>query len=224
VVIKRYETDFRRLTESEIETLTKLGPALLSDAMKGAQTLSGAIRPLAAGTRVAGRARTVASYDDNSAVCVALPLMKKGDIMVIDANAGTDFAVWGDITALEAVKREIGGVVIDGVIRDSAAIRAMSLPLFCRGATPRGPGPFRQGLIDGAVRVGGVTVRPGDVIVGDDDGVVAIPLGDLEKVIENARAKEKVEAKYIAAVNSGGSLAKARGLPEATVAAGPARA
>jgi|MDTD01.2.fsa_nt_gb 4-hydroxy-4-methyl-2-oxoglutarate aldolase len=213
--IRRYEVSFDKLSAKKAETLGKLGPALLSDAMKGANTLGGGIRPVATGVKMVGQARTVESYYDNTAACVALPLMKAGEVLVIDANEGSDFAVFGDITALEAVKRNLGGMVTNGVVRDSAAIRAMGLPLFCRGTIPRGPGPFARGVIDSPIRVGGVTIKPGDVIVGDDDGVVAIPLEQVDTVIAAAKDKEKREAGWIAAVNAGKSLAEAHGFPEA---------
>ena len=97
---------------------------------------------------------------------------------------------------------------------DTAEIIEMGFPLFCRAITLRGPAAGPDGAIDLPIVVGGIAVRPGDVVFGDDDGVVVIPLDEIDAVIAAARAKLVKEKGWIAAVKSGGSLAAALGVPE----------
>ena len=214
MTIVKFPTDFRKLSAAKRRALQQCAPSLASDAMHGRQTMDAGIKPIGRGMKLIGQARTVLARGDNSPAMAAIPLMRPGEVMVVDAGEGALHATWGDITTLEAAQRGVSGVVVGGAVRDTADIIEMGFPVFCRAITLRGPAQGIDGAIDVPIVVGGVTVRPGDVIFGDDDGVVVIPLEDLDAVIAGTRAKLVKEKGWIAAVRAGGSLAGAIGVPD----------
>ena len=114
---------------------------------------------------------------------------------------------------MEATRRKLGGVVVDGAIRDLAEIRALKLPCFARLANPRTPHAGDGGRVGGTVTCGGVLVRFGDIVVGDDDGVVIVPFDRIDDVVEKAQAKIATEREIEQKVRSGASLATLFALP-----------
>lgn len=148
----------------------------------------GPITPWSLGI-LAGQALTVRTRPgDNAAIHMAISMARPGDVLVVDAGGATDRAVMGEIVHRFAVARGIIGMVIDGVVRDVAAIAAGPIPVFAKGAAH--PGPFKNGPgeVHGTVSVGGLVVRSGDVVVADADGVTVIPPTRLERVLEGGRA------------------------------------
>ena len=214
MTIVKFPTNFRKLTAAKRRALQACAPSLASDVMQGRQTMDAAIKPIARGMKLLGQARTILARGDNGPAMAAIPLMRPGEVMVIDAGERDLHAHWGDITSLEAAGRGVAGAVVGGAVRDTAEIIEMGFPLFCRAITLRGPAAGPDGAIDLPIVVGGIAVRPGDVVFGDDDGVVVIPLDEIDAVIAAARAKLVKEKGWIAAVKSGGSLAAALGVPE----------
>ena len=155
--------------------------------------------------RILGPACTVKVYPgDNLMVHKALDVAQPGDVVVVDAGGSPMTAVLGDLVSTKARHRGIAGFVVDGLIRDLPAIRALGdFPVFARGVTPIGPLHRGPGEINYPVSVGGIVVHPGDVIVGDLNGVVVVPRGIAEELLERLKARAEAEAGYTAAVARG---------------------
>lgn len=190
--MKVIETDlFRRTGAEEVAgLLRKLSTPNISDALHRAGQMD-AILPIAHGTKLVGTAITVRTYPGDWAKPVeAIDLAKPGDVIVIDAG-GVGPAVWGELATHSALKKGIAGIVVDGAVRDTPEIRSMGFAAFARLVTPAAGEPKGLGETGVTVRVGGVRVREGDWLVGDDDGVVVLPK---EKAVEYAnRAMDVLE-------------------------------
>ncbi|MDI3500327.1 MAG: hypothetical protein PWP22_98 [Thermoanaerobacter sp.] len=146
--------------------------------------------------KMVGAALTVKTrIADNLMVHKALEIAKPGDVIVVDASGDMNNAILGEIMVRLAMKRKLAGYLIDGCIRDSGAIRELDFPVFARGANPKGPYKDGPGEINVPVTCGGVVIRPGDILVGDADGVVVIPPEEAENILENTKKiveKEKL--------------------------------
>lgn len=154
---------------------------------------------------VVGPACTVKVYPgDNLMVHKSLDVAKPGDVVVIDTSGSHMTAVLGDLISTKARHRGIAGFVVDGLVRDVDAIRALGdFPVFARGVTPIGPLHRGPGEIGYPVSLGGVVVNPGDVVVGDANGVVVVPLGFCDGLLQRLRRQKSGEADYTAAVARG---------------------
>lgn len=216
MTITRCAIDFPPLDDAARKALASLDTSLLSDAMGGRQTVAAAIKPIKPGLRLVGQARTVFCPGRVVAAACAVALGRPGEVLVIDGGGGQAHASFGGILALDAIRRGLAGCVVDGAVRDAAELSAMEFPIFCRAVIPRADGRDPNGEIDGPVGLGGVWVHPGDAVVGDDDGVVVVPLAEVGEVIAAAHAKREAEAGWIAAIEDGKSLAEAHGfdIPE----------
>ncbi|WP_321889278.1 RraA family protein [Paraburkholderia bannensis] len=192
-------------TASIIAALHELPVSTLSDSMHR-NTGTSALRPYHRPGKqtMAGTAVTVRSRGgDNLAYLRALDFCRPGDVLVVDAGGDLNNAVVGGILSFYAATIGVAGLVIDGAIRDVAEIRERDFPLYARGVTHRGPYKDGPGEINVPVCVDGMVVHPGDIVVGDQDGVLAIPQGDAEYVIEKARAVVAAEAETMRAMREG---------------------
>ncbi len=140
---------------------------------------------------------------DNLMVHKALDLVQPGDIMVVDAGASPMNAVLGDLISTKARHRGVAGIVVDGLIRDIGGIVETGVPVFARGVTPIGPLHRGPGEINYPIQCGGIVVHPGDIVIGDRNGVVIVPLEAAESVLQQLRARRQGEAQYLAAVQRG---------------------
>ncbi|CAN5502351.1 RraA family protein [soil metagenome] len=146
-------------------------------------------------TQMAGAALTVRTRPgDNLLVHKALTMIAPGDVLVIDAGADTTNAIIGEIMLAAAVASGLVGLVVDGAIRDAATLRTGVTPVFARGVTHRGPYKDGPGEINVPVTIGGMVVHPGDLVLGDADGIVAIPPDHVDQVHALAAAKTQEEA------------------------------
>ncbi|WP_250517836.1 RraA family protein [Caballeronia sp. INDeC2] len=153
---------------------------------------------------MAGCAVTVRTRGgDNLAYLRALEFCRPGDVLVIDAGGDVSNAVVGGILTYYAAKIGVAGVVVDGAIRDVAEIRSRAFPVYARGVTHRGPYKDGPGEINVPVSVGGMVVNPGDIVVGDQDGLLAIPQEDVARVLQKARDVLAAEARTMAAMEAG---------------------
>ena len=137
---------------------------------------------------------------DNLMIHKALQLGKPGDVLVVDGGGCTDRALFGDIMKNVAKMRRFAGIVIDGAIRDAAAYRDDTFPCYARGVCHRGPYKDGPGEINVPVSVGGMVVNPGDIVVGDDDGVVFIAATDAKAVAAASRKKAAAEEATLASI------------------------
>lgn len=182
--------------------------------------MSAAIKPLKPGLRILGQARTVQTIvGDNSAVHAAIALVRPGEVLAIDAGGHVDTAIWGEVMAVSAQSRGVAAVVLDGAVRDAAKMREMNFNIYARGVVPRGPHKGFGGTIDGPVSVGGVTVQPGDLLVGDDDGVVVVPLASVNTVLKEVQRIEAREAQMLDEIGAGKSSAEVVGVTVPSISA-----
>ena len=188
-----------------LEALRALPLAALSDSMhrnigsSGLHPYHRAGKQTMAGTAVTARSRG----GDNLTYLRALEFCRPGDVLVIDAGGDLNNAVVGGILSFYAATIGVVGVVIDGAVRDVAEIRERDFPVYARGVTHRGPYKDGPGEINVPISVGGMVVNPGDIVVGDQDGLLAIPQLGIEQLIERARAHLEAEAKTIQAMKEG---------------------
>ena len=187
-----------------IAELAALGASTVCDADKSLRVLDPGVRPLVGGA-FAGPALTVETVDDPVPILIALEAAQPGDVLVI-AAAGGRRAILGEIFVSEAKRRGVVGVVVDGLVRDLAGLRALGMPLHARGTCPA-TGTLVGGPAHGRpVVCGGVIVRPGDIVVGDDDGAVVLPPARLEAVAARAAEIAELERGVLAAIGAGESL------------------
>ena len=164
----------------------------ISDALNGMNNLDPSIKPLQDSYKVAGRAFTVKiPAGDNTMVLKAIKEASPGDVLVVDAKGESYRAVAGDFVVSLAQKLGIAGIIVDGVIRDLIGVRSLNFPVFSKGTTVAASFKNGAGEINVPISCGGVSITPGDIIIGDADGVVVIPQADAEKVLEKALAKLK---------------------------------
>ena len=140
---------------------------------------------------------------DNLAIHEALDLVRPGDVVVVDAGGDTSRAVVGEIMKAIAEHRGAAGFVIDGAIRDAACFAASDFPCFARAAVHRGPYKNGPGAINVPVSIDGCVIAPGDIVVGDEDGVVAFPQAVAADLLEAVRIQERREAEMLKSIREG---------------------
>jgi len=215
VPVTQHKADFPRLSTEELAAWAGAEAAAVSDCLDRAQAMDGGIQPLASNMRLVGQARTVrCTVGDNSALHAALDLVERGDVLVADGGGFLGNAVWGGLMTEAARRKGIAGLVIDGAVRDRSEITASAFPCFARGTVPAGPHKNFGGEIDGPIACGGVAVCPGDLVVADGDGVTIVPGSRVEVVLDAYRSLKAKEARALAALGNGGTLAEIYGIPE----------
>lgn len=201
--------DFPRVSADIVRRAAELQPAILADVAGRRGALNGRIRPLHSGMKVAGTALTVeVRPGDNLMIHAAISLAKPGDVLVIDGKGDLSSALMGTIMMNACRKLGIAGVVMDGAARDTVEIIEMDYPVFAAGTNPNGPTKNVAGRIGHPVSVGGVTVNPGDFVIGDADGVVVVEREKIEGLLPAAEKKVRDEAARIAAIQAGDTQAK----------------
>jgi 4-hydroxy-4-methyl-2-oxoglutarate aldolase len=191
--------DIERVAPGLVDEASKYPSSILADVAGRRGALSGRIAPLAPSMRFAGPALTVeVRPGDNLMIHAALVLAKPGDVIVVDGKGDLSSALMGEIMCRQAVALGVAAVVIDGAVRDSEAIREMGFPMYAAGLNPNGPTKFVPGRLNHPISVGGVTVNPGDLVVGDADGVTVIERAKAAAVLPLAAEKIAAETKRIA--------------------------
>jgi len=167
------------------------------------------MRCLSANPKLAAPACTVRVHTaDILMIAKALSECPRHHALVIDGQGELNTALWGELTTLAAFRKGLAGVVIDGAVRDISKIRSSTLPVFARAVVPNGGGAEYLGEIGVAVQCGGQVVRPGDWLVGDDDGVVVIPAEKLQQTFETAQRIVAAERDLERAIRKGEDLAR----------------
>lgn len=174
-----------------IEQLKSTPTTAISDVLKGMNNLDPAIKPLKEEYHIAGEAYTVQlAVGDNLHLLKALKEAKPGDILVVDAKGDTYRAIAGDFVVGMMQTLELGGLVVDGVIRDIIDIKKLNFPVFSKGTTVASGSKNGPGATNIPISCGGANVQPGDIIVGDVNGVVVVPRNQAETVLQKAQEKE----------------------------------
>jgi RraA family protein len=193
-----------RVPADLVKAAAKFQASILADVGGRRGTLGGRIQPLAPSMKVAGPAFTVeVRPGDNLMIHAALNLAKPGDVIVVDGKGDLSCALTGALMAAHAQKAGIAGFVIDAAVRDTEDCAKGTFPIFASGANPNGPLKNSGGRINWPVSLAGTTVNPGDLIVGDADGVVVVPREMAAEIVKGAQAKVDSEDQRMKAIGRG---------------------
>lgn len=194
----RVFTDIERADQKLVERFSKIPTSNIGDMMNRLYCMDAGIIPMNAHS-MAGTAITVkAPIGDNMILHYALEVAQPGDIIVVDGAGACDRSLAGELMMNYAANKGIAGIVVDGALRDRDGLETCAMPIYCRAITPQGPYKHGPGEINVPVCCGGIAVLPGDILIGDADGVVVIHKEDAVEVIVKAEKKQAAEKAIIA--------------------------
>ncbi|WP_110601896.1 RraA family protein [Salinicola lusitanus] len=194
----------RSVDQRLVKAFAELPVAVVSDSMSRVFAGGSNLRPMHRDGNLAGVALTVRTRPgDNLMLHKAIDMAEPGDVIVCDAGGDTTNALMGELMLAYAVKKGVAGFVLNGALRDLDGFRETNLPTFAAGVTHRGPYKNGPGEINTPINLGGMVIEPGDLIIGDSDGMLAVPYDDAETVLEAAQAKQAAEEKQMAAIHAG---------------------
>jgi len=197
-------TKIERPSKEAVEQFRHLGAATVHEASGRKGAVDSAIKPIAKGMRLCGPAFTVQCHPgDNLMLHKALERAQPGDVLVATVGGSYDSGYWGGLMNTSGLARHLGGLAIDGCVRDSAELVQMGFPILCRGFSIRGTVKNVLGLINHPTIFGGVLVRPGDLILGDDDGLVVVERAEMGAVLEKSRKRVEAEIKKAEQLRAG---------------------
>jgi 4-hydroxy-4-methyl-2-oxoglutarate aldolase len=187
-----------------IEQLRQFDPATLYEAAGKRGMVDPAIKPAWLGAKLCGPAVTVeCSPGDNLMLHRAVTITAPGDILVVTTNNHLTAGAWGEVLTVAAQTRSLGGLVIDGAVRDTEAVSKLGFPIFSRGSAIGSCSKSELGRINEAINFGGVRVKPGDIVLGDGDGLVIIERHRLNEVLLAARERHRKEHKLMQKLRQG---------------------
>jgi regulator of RNase E activity RraA len=195
--------DIERTPAHIVDKAATYAASILADVAGRRGALDGRIAPLSPSMRFAGTAITVeVRPGDNLMIHAAMAIAKPGDVIVIDGKGDRSSALMGEIMSHQCMALGIAAVVMDGACRDSEEIRELGFPMFCVGTNPNGPTKQVSGRLNHPISIGGVTVCPGDLVVGDADGVTVVERAKAASLLPLAAEKVAAETKRIAGIKS----------------------
>ena len=200
------KVDIERPDPAVVARAAKFGTATLHEAAGKIGALPSAIKPVVPSFALAGPAITVHSPPgDNLWLHRALIVAQPGDVLVVTTEGAYEYGYWGEVMSTAARAGKLAGLVIDACVRDGAILESVGFPVFARGLCIRGTGKDfeARGWLNHPLLVGDVTVEPGDVIVGDTDGVVALPRAAADAICEKSRQREEKEAETMRKLSAG---------------------
>lgn len=199
----RVFTKIKRADKELVEAFGGVPVANIADNMGRIYCVGTSIKPYGRKSLL-GMALTVKTAPgDNLMVHKALDMAEPGDVIMVDGEGSMDHSLCGEIMFTYAKKRGIAGVVVDGCIRDADSLPDMDFPVYARGVQPKGPYKNGPGEINVPVSVGGIVVFPGDIIVGDGDGVVVIRPSDAPEVLRLSKEQFEKEQKAFEEIKNG---------------------
>ena len=197
-------SDIERPRKELIAEFRAMSAATVHEASGRKGVVDCGIKPIARGVRICGPAFTVQCHPgDNLMLHKALEKAQPGDVIVASVGGYYEAGYWGALMAVSGMAKNLGGLAIDGCIRDSEEIIEMGFPVFCRGLCIRGTTKTGLGLINHPTLFGGVVVNPGDLIHGDDDGIVVVDRTMCEVVLEKSIDRVEAEKKKSARLQAG---------------------
>jgi regulator of RNase E activity RraA len=206
VIPGRVRTHIERPSPEAVASLRGRSTGIVSDCLNRMGAMDGGIRRMAPAEPCVGVAVTVEEVEGgNLMTLVALDLIEPGDVLVIDAKRVESRAAWGGIQTEAALRRGAAAVIVDGAVRDVDEIERLGLPVYARALAPAGPIKGFGGNVNLPVACGGVVVAPGDVIVGDSDGVVVVPRELVDEVAQLAAERETAEHSWQTRLDAGES-------------------
>lgn len=198
-----------RTSTSKLQQLRDLGAATVYEAQGAVGALDSGIKPLDSQSRMAGPAFTVDLRPaDNLMLHYALLKARPGDVLVVDAKGFLEAGPWGDVLTAQALKLGLAGLLVHGAVRDATAIVGSGFPVFCRGLSIKGTGKNQPGRVNVTIVIGDVVIEPGDIVVGDRDGVAVVARARIDEVIASGLAREAKEAQMRAAIEQGATTAE----------------
>lgn len=192
--------------------LAGLPVSTLCDVDKSLPVVDPAIRPLTTTARLCGPAYTVVAAGEFLSTLWGIAEAAPGDVLVVQTN-GSQLAALGELLAAEARRRGLGGIIVDGYVRDRSGLPA-DLPMWARGTVPNTGRSDVIPNVGGRISFGGLTVAPGDIVVADDDGIVIAPPAQLQACPEQAARIERTEAAVLAGIEGGASLVEMTNLAD----------
>ncbi|MGA2394121.1 MAG: 4-carboxy-4-hydroxy-2-oxoadipate aldolase/oxaloacetate decarboxylase [Candidatus Lustribacter sp.] len=198
--------DIQRPDPALVKRAAAFGTATLHEAGGKIGALPSAIKPMDPSFTIAGPAFTVHSPPgDNLWLHRAIAIAKPGDVLVVFTEGVYEHGYWGEIMSTAAKAAQLGGLVIDGCVRDGALLGKVGFPVFARGLCIRGTGKdfAARGWINAPLLLGDITVEAGDLIVGDTDGVCAVPRARAEEVVRKSQEREDKEAETMRQLRAG---------------------
>jgi RraA family protein len=196
----------RKVSADTVAKFRELPVANISDSMSRMTAGGAALRPIHKAGVLAGPALTVKTRPgDNLMVHKAIDIADPGDVIVVDGGGDLTNSLIGELMAAHAEQRGIAGIVIYGAIRDYDTLHAGAFPVYAAGVTHRGPYKDGPGEINVTIAIEGMVIEPGDLIVGDGDGIVCVPYNVAAEVLKATEAKHQAEIKQLTAINEGRS-------------------
>jgi len=184
----------RKVDAALVEKFRPLAVATVYEASGRKGFIESAIKPAARGIRICGPALTVqCAPGDNLMLHKALQCASAGDVLVAGVGEEPEYGYWGALMATAGMAKGLGGLAIDGCVRDSAEITEMGFPVFCRGFCVKGTTKSVLGLINYPLNFGHITIFPGDLILGDDDGMVVVRFEECQEVLEKSLKRVELE-------------------------------
>ncbi|RXG99376.1 RraA family protein [Bradyrhizobium zhanjiangense] len=194
----------RKVATEIVERFARLPVANVSDGMSRMTAAGARLRPMHQAGGMAGVALTVKTRPgDNLMLHKAMAIAEPGDVIVVDAGGDLTNALFGEMMLTRIIKSGLAGIVIDGAVRDAGFIRGQSFPVFAAGVTHRGPYKNGPGEINVPIAIDGMVIEPGDLIIGDDDGLLCVPFDDVDEVLKAATAKYEAEQKQLENIKVG---------------------
>jgi regulator of RNase E activity RraA len=215
-----YDADFTRLTPALRAAWAGIPVTIASDIAAGRIAVDPRIRPLRPlplGVRMVGQAVTAwCERSDFGAMLHALDLAQAGDVVTVDAGGCLQTAYAGEILCGYARRKGIAGLIVNGAVRDIDTIASWDdFPVFCLGNTAKGPLGKERGSVNGPIVFGGIAAGPGDIVLGDNDGLVIVPAAEAADLLALAQERVRAEAEWTATLAAGGTLVGTFSVPEA---------
>ncbi|RRV04551.1 RraA family protein [Pseudomonas sp. v388] len=200
----RVQKAARKVSAQWVARYREVPVANVSDSMNRMTAGGARLRPMHKHGVLAGPALTVkARPGDNLMLHYALDIAEPGDVIVVDAGGDLTNALIGEMMVAYALKRGVAGIVINGAIRDAGSIGAGEFPLFAAGISHRGPYKDGPGEINVAIAIDGMVIEPGDLVIGDEDGLLCVPFDQVAEVFDRAQAKHAAEQKQLEQIAQG---------------------
>lgn len=194
----------RSVSDEDILRFRALPVANVSDVMNRIAAAGATLRPMHRSGVLAGRALTVRTRPgDNLMIHKALDMAEAGDVIVVDGGGDITNALIGELMVAYAKKKGVAGFVLNGAIRDYGSISQDDFPIFAAGVTHRGPYKDGPGEVNVPIALGSLVVAPGDLVLGDDDGIVTVPVDAAEAIYSRAVAKHEAETAQLEAIAMG---------------------
>lgn len=206
-------TKITRPTAAEMDLARSVTPATIHEAQDRTGALDPTITPVKPGLTVCGPAVTVScAPGDNMMLIGAIGMAQPGDVLVVSAGGFRPQGGFGEVLATACQSKGLAGLVIDACVRDGAAIRKMGFPVFSTGLAMQGTVKETLGFINKPLVLGGIVINPGDVISGDDDGVVRLKREDIARICKLGQEREAKEEAVMEALRKGGDILELSGM------------